>query len=194
MPRGHKTIILSDEQRKIAEENHNLIYSFARKKNLDIDEFYDLLAIGLCKAAYYFKPNKGKFSTIAYIRMQHEMYNYYKELNMEKRIPKEKIVHYDIFRTVGKNGDYSTDDVWSNKIIDSVITRGVDEQSIDKVFCDSAIKKISKLCTPLEKETLYYVLKGVKAADIGKKYNITRQAVQQRVKQIAKRSRKAGIL
>lgn len=194
MPRGHKTIILSDEQRKIAEENHNLIYSFARKKNLDIDEFYDLLAIGLCKAAYYFKPNKGKFSTIAYIRMQHEMYNYYNELNMEKRIPKDKIVHYDVFVTSNNKGDCSKNDVWSNKIINSVFTKNIDEQSIDKVFYNSTIEKISELCTPLEKETLYHVLKGLKPAEIGKKYNVSRQAIKCRIKQIAKKSRKAGIL
>lgn len=141
MGRGIKTIRLSVKQRKIAEENHNLIYSFARSRKLDIEEFYDLLAIGLCKAAYYYNPDKGRFSTIAYIRMQHELSNYFKELNMSKRIPDEKIVHYDIFRTVGKNGEYSDDDVWSNKIIDSVFSIGVDEEVIDKTIYDSTLKK-----------------------------------------------------
>ena len=194
MGRGIKTIRLSVKQRKIAEENHNLIYSFARSRKLDIEEFYDLLAIGLCKAAYYYNPDKGRFSTIAYIRMQHELSNYFKELNMSKRIPDEKIVHYDIFRTVGKNGEYSDDDVWSNKIIDSVFSIGVDEEVIDKTIYDSTLKKISDLCTPLEKETLYYVIKGFKSKEIAKKYNVGTQAIRARIRQIGIKTKKAGII
>ena len=52
-------------------QNHNLIYSFAYKNNLEIDEYYGLLAISLIKAAERFKEEYGtKFSTFAYTIMK----------------------------------------------------------------------------------------------------------------------------
>lgn len=57
---------LNKEQQKLVETNHNLIYSFAKSNNIDVEEFYDVLAIGLCKAALVYDENKGMFSTLAY--------------------------------------------------------------------------------------------------------------------------------
>lgn len=65
---------LTPQQQKLVEDNHNLIYSLAYKKNINLDEFYGDLAIGLCKAALAFDENRGKFSTLAYT----SMYNEYK--------------------------------------------------------------------------------------------------------------------
>ena len=45
---------LTPEQQKLVTDNHNLIYSLANAKNIDLDEYYDVLAIGLCKAAITF--------------------------------------------------------------------------------------------------------------------------------------------
>ena len=45
----HKS--LTAEQQQLVIENHNLIYDFAKRKNLIIEEYYDILAIGLCNAA-----------------------------------------------------------------------------------------------------------------------------------------------
>jgi len=57
---------LNDEQRKIVEDNHNLIYAFLSSNSLDIEEYYDLAAIGICKAALSYDKEKGQFSTLAY--------------------------------------------------------------------------------------------------------------------------------
>ena len=43
--------MLNEYQQKYAEQNHNLIYGILNDKNLSIDEYYDVAAIGLCKAA-----------------------------------------------------------------------------------------------------------------------------------------------
>ena len=63
---------LTLDQQRIVSENHNLIYSLANKKSINLDEYYDVLAIGLCKAAIAFDSTKGKFSTLAYTVMLNE--------------------------------------------------------------------------------------------------------------------------
>lgn len=68
---------LNDEQRRLVELNHNLIYSFLRSKYLSMDsveDWYGVAAIGLCKAALVYDENReAKFSTLAYICMNNEV-------------------------------------------------------------------------------------------------------------------------
>ena len=68
--RNNKKGHLSQEQQKLVADNHNLIYSFARKHKIDVGEYYDVLALGLCKAAMYHDGVSGKFSTLAYQSMK----------------------------------------------------------------------------------------------------------------------------
>jgi RNA polymerase sigma factor (sigma-70 family) len=57
---------LTDEQRRVVADNHNLIYDMLNRNNWSIDEYYDVAAIGLCRAAVGFDPAKGfTFSTYA---------------------------------------------------------------------------------------------------------------------------------
>ena len=57
---------MTKEQKNLVIENHNLIYYFIHKYNLSIEDYYDVCAIGLCKAALTFNKDKGyKFSTYA---------------------------------------------------------------------------------------------------------------------------------
>lgn len=65
---------LNEEQKKLVEENHNLIYSFLKYRNLSlnaVEDWYGTAAIGLCKAAMAFDDSRGlKFSTLAYVCME----------------------------------------------------------------------------------------------------------------------------
>lgn len=57
---------ITEERQKLVEENHNLIYHMCRKYNLSIEEYYDILAIALCKAAIAYDKNTGySFATYA---------------------------------------------------------------------------------------------------------------------------------
>lgn len=76
---------LTPEQQKLVEENHALIFGVLRDMGLD-DDFYDIAAIGLCKAALRFKnPNKVRFSTFAYHIIQNEIINEFDYRNAKKR-------------------------------------------------------------------------------------------------------------
>jgi RNA polymerase sigma factor (sigma-70 family) len=57
---------LTPEQRKLAEENHGLIYDYVFQRNLELNDWYDELAIALCQAARSYNPSRGSFSTWAF--------------------------------------------------------------------------------------------------------------------------------
>ena len=88
---------LNDEQRKLVADNHKLIYFYAHKHNVDVDEYYDLLALALCQAAYNYDKTKGAFSTIAIRTMELKMLNEYRiyDGSYKKNIPKNKIDYYE---------------------------------------------------------------------------------------------------
>lgn len=77
---------LTNEQAKLVEDNHNLIFSFLNKHHLDdnsTEDWYGVAAIGLCKAAMSFDPNKNmQFSTLAYRCMENEVRH---EMRRQKR-------------------------------------------------------------------------------------------------------------
>ena len=87
--------MLTDDQRKLAEDNHRLIYGYAYKKQLDIDEYYGILAIGFCKAAKAFDNSKRAFSTFAYACMENEVLMYLRSLNRKSNIPCAMMVSID---------------------------------------------------------------------------------------------------
>lgn len=69
--------VLNNAQRKLVEDNHNLIYSFLNSRHLSlnaVEDWYGTAAVGLCKAALAFDESRGvKFSVLAYICMDSEV-------------------------------------------------------------------------------------------------------------------------
>lgn len=106
---------MTDKQRKLVEDNHNLIYSFLHKYSLDIEEFYDLAAIGLCKAAKSYDSDVSKFSTYAFWCMHNEVMMEVRKEKAGHRIPKSMTYYYqDSFCT--KDEDIEYIDTIPNKI------------------------------------------------------------------------------
>lgn len=85
-----KPFALTDEERDLVTDNHNLIYSYLNQHCLS-DDYYDLCAIGLCRAAHFYEPKKGKFSTFAFLCMSNV-------INMEWRK-----VQRQVYTTVSLN-------------------------------------------------------------------------------------------
>ena len=65
---------MTNEQEQLVIDNHKLIYEYMWKHNMysdDVEDWYGLCAIGLCRAALYYTPAKGtQFSTLAFICMK----------------------------------------------------------------------------------------------------------------------------
>lgn len=68
--------VLNDEQRRLVEINHNLIYHVLRKMELPVEEYYDVAAIGLCKAGIRYDESLGyTFSTYACLIIRNYLIN-----------------------------------------------------------------------------------------------------------------------
>lgn len=65
------------------------------KYHLDVEEWYDLAAIGLCKAANTYNNNKSGFSTYAYKCMYTTIIMEKRKENAMRIIPQNQIVYYE---------------------------------------------------------------------------------------------------
>lgn len=129
---------LTKKQQELITLNHKLIYSFAYSKNLHIDDFYDILAIGMCKAAKAYDESKGKFSYFAYCCMNNELKEYYRHIKQQRAIPNKAILSYDNFMP-NKEGfevdlleilsdDYSVQDMVINDITTNEFIQRLDDR------------------------------------------------------------------
>lgn len=76
---------LTEEQRNMVEDNHNLIYGYIRDRCLDIEEWYDLLAIELCKTVMKFDKDKGAtLGTYFYLRCDNLLRKEYAKSKTQK--------------------------------------------------------------------------------------------------------------
>lgn len=97
---------LTPEQKQLVEDNHSLIYAYAKKNGLKIDDWYDVLAIGMCKAARRFDPEKGTFSTWCYRHFDNEVRTVRNDTRKKSRIPRDCIAPYE---SMFKGQDMSVD-------------------------------------------------------------------------------------
>lgn len=58
--------MLNEEQMKLVEDNHSLIYSFISNHNLELSEWYGIIAESLMKAVRDYDESKGKLSSLFY--------------------------------------------------------------------------------------------------------------------------------
>lgn len=86
---------LTADQSKLVQDNHNLIYSFAHKYHLDLDEWYDVLALGLCKAALQYDSERSAFSTYAYCCMRAGYLQEVRKSQAVSRFSESEIVSYN---------------------------------------------------------------------------------------------------
>ena len=154
---------LTPKQQELAAKNHNLIYEFAKRKNIVIEEYYDILAIGLCKAALYYNPAKGEFS-----RIENVMKDHWKLSSNKKRIPEELISSYNVPKDEENvNGDSFMDD----------ITDGYSLQ--DMVESELLCSTLMNLLNGKEQKVIKYILQGYTQREIADIMNFKQPYVAQ---------------
>ena len=134
--------MLTKEQKELVENNHKLIYYYIHKNGLSVDEYYDILAIGLCKAALRFDESKGiKFVTYALFVMRNEHWTNERLKRNKKRNSPVLSLSTKIQINEDSNDMTLEDFIPGDRdIFDSVIL--ID---IEKILKDETLIKICKL-------------------------------------------------
>ena len=167
---------LTEEQKKLVEENHNLIYWFAKKYHVPIEEYYDVLAQGLCMAAYHYDPSKCSFSTYAYLCMNTEMHVEYRKTLRKSEIPQGNIFHYE-------NAWQLSDLIPTNEKTENKV--------IDRISYENLISLLNDILNDKDKEVLNYILNGLTMREIAKIEGTSHQAIHNRMKKIRDKVKKS---
>lgn len=163
---------MTDEQRKIVEQNHNLIYDFLNKNKLNKDEYYGVAAIGLCKAAMNYNNKISRLSTLAYKCMMNEVIICFKHENSKTKIPYDKIFSYDILLNEDESESY----------IDIMLEGDFNTYEMAEVSINFA--NFSKKLTDREKFIIKCFENGFNQNEIARGLNVTPQAIYKSVKRM----------
>lgn len=165
---------LTEKQRALAAENHNLIYAYAVKMGISIDEYYDVLSIGLCKAAREFDESKSKFATFAYSSMQNELFTHWRMAQKRSHIPENLVLSYD-----KEHADYQ----------DSFLNSLQDFMSDEDMEYDIMLSEINDKLTDKEKLIVSNLINGFTQSEIAEKMGCKRQNVGYYIRRIRNKIR-----
>lgn len=144
-------------------------------KHLDIDEWYDIAAIALCKAAMLFDPGKKiQFSTYACTAIWNNICNQYALNIADRQIPKDKIYSLDYEYGTGEEAytikDYYADDYYFE---DDILTR------------ERFVKGLNRFKNPRDRSVVAMASEGYTYEKIGQTYGISRERVRQIIQKYA---------
>lgn len=166
--------MLTDEQKKLVEDNEKLIYEFAKQYNLSLDVYYGILAIALCKSAINYMPEYGyTFSTYAYHFMRNAVYcEWNAGITKKRTCPYEKIFL-----------DAQIDDMDFSEVIGS----DKDDPYI-LIEGSSLLTDLYSVCnSDKDVAVIDYIVKGYTYEEISNIFNTSRQNVYQRMLRIRDR-------
>ena len=169
---------LTEEQKKLVEDNHKLIYSFIIKRNLSIDEWYDVLAYALCKAAATFNPEKAKFSTYVMKCMFNEYNMVLRSNNSNCRKANESALYYYDNIPLCNGGD----DLIYLDVIEDKSCINVEDAVITKM----SIQIYDKL-TDLQKQVFKLTLFGYTQIEIAEILDYSQGYISRILKKIRKK-------
>lgn len=168
---------LNDEQRKLVEQNHNLIYSAMRKfgvRNEKFDDYYDVAAIGLCKAAIYYDESKNTtLSTLVYSCVQNELYKQFRSEKSASNQFNKHVLSYNILCNTDTNFKSTMEDVL---LVDKNFEKNLITMLLFKDRMDTLKNK--------DKQMIDLRMSGYTYDEIAKRFGVTRQAVQQKMNRL----------
>ena len=173
---------LTDTQKKLVEENHNLIYKVLNDFHLDEtnrwfyeDDWYGIAAYGLCKAAYSYQQNKKtKFSTYAYTCIKNEICLQMRNNKQLRLIEQHALCSLDNPKLLeGENSLY--DFIPDSKNIENDTLTTLDFQSIYENLHENQKKIVTKL------------LLGYTASEIAREKGCSKQLISKQIQYIRTR-------
>ena len=163
---------LTEEQRKLVNDNIGLVKKFFEKKRLKYDDWYDLMCITLCEAAITFDPEKGKFSTHAFWKMQQKLTNEATNMNISKRGNNDKTMRLDQTIRVD-NESYTLAELIASD-------DNVEESAVLRKNMADMMKRLTKVQQIIAAE----LAKGTTQKEIGEKLGLSQQLINTYIKQM----------
>ena len=161
MPK-RKELYMTDPQRQLAADNHNLIFGYMSKSGLD-EDWYGILAEALCYAAVNYDDSKGAgFSTFAYNTMRLRCMREVGSINtMDVRKANFEAVSLDAPQR------------------DTIhAPRDVEQTAIARVMISNALDRLAGT----EKRSFVMHITGYTNEEIGEKYGVSRQTISNRLR------------
>lgn len=159
---------LTEEQQKLVAENHNLIYSFLHHYHFEIEEFYDIAAIGLCRAAANFDASRGNaFSTYAYKAMYSQILLFKRQEKNKKAIPPHQIISYD--------SEVSNEEGDTSFFVNSIASKeNLEKEVVFTVFFEDYVQSLKN---EKDKKILELLEKGYSQKEIAEIFGCSRSRI-----------------
>lgn len=158
---------LTKEQKRLVEDNHNLIYYYCRKNDISIDTYYDVCAIGLCKAAATYDKEQSTFATYALYVINNEVKGIYRQ-NASRGKQDVQVFSYDKILT-NNYGDECT-------LLDFIITDGKD------AYDSSILTDFNKIWNQREKKIALLLYEGYTQKEISEIIGVQQPQISRIIK------------
>ena len=168
---------LNDEQRKIVEQNHNLIYSAMRNYGIfdeNFDDYYGAAAIGLCKAVLnYDSRTNNTLSTFAYACINNELYSQIRMKNTESNKLNDNALSYNATYMTPSGEETSGEEFM-------LVQKNFEKNLVFKLLFQDTIRILDNK----ERAMILLRANGHTYQEIANYYGVSRQAIQTKMKKI----------
>lgn len=126
---------LSAEEKRLAEENHKIVFAFLRDYGYSAERYYGVCVIGFLKGIqrYCEQSNYQDLFYLCWNYMRAEMENHFKVERTAKRVPMEKICSLD--------AEYAE----TESLYNLLIGKSVEEEYIEKIQFEEMMENLSEI-------------------------------------------------
>lgn len=164
---------LTELEKRQAELNHSLVYSFLHRHKYAIEDMYNVVVFGYLKGIQVYNRRedlrKYPLAFICEQYMRAEASNYFRVENAKKRRPLETVISLDadyaelenLYNTVG--GKSAEDEVLENKLIEELLENFSElQRDILKLKLEGYSNKEIYICLRIPSSTFYKEMNRIK--------------------------------
>ena len=159
---------MTEEQKRLVEQHHNLIYWYLNKKKMSINEWYDILAIALCNAVISYDSDICEFATYAIKCFNTAVHTRIRLDNGVTKRPSGGVWSYE---EKIQNPLYNEE----NATCELFLADGynVEQEAIVSLILKKCLNKMSER----DKKIILMLYEGYDGKEIGEKFNMSHQNV-----------------
>lgn len=165
---------LTEQEKRFAEEHHNLMYRYMRIHELDFEEWYDILIIPYLQAVKkyheYERLQQYKFEQIFFRTLDNARSNYWRDMNRQKRCPESGVWSLDAMSSESYRNNERDDSDTLSRIKGVSQQDYLEERAIDNVIIQNLLEELEQYKA---KEVVNMLLDGKSGVEIRKRLEIS---------------------